>query len=351
MKKVLFVLWGAFLLLGCERPKHKLELLCKSKGNSFIVYADVYDEKVNLNIKRLSRSVMEFRYKNTETNWLLNELPMIDDYLSITLDKVDKGVFEQHEKLRFQITRDKLSNGMKVEVFPSKNGEFSERQQCEFFKMYETDSEKQVSGLSGEKIKEIKNCNAYIMSQMNMVQVAPGKYDFHVFYNQYGRETLIAKDDMFKMAGDNSLYNYTNLNLENNIEKIQDSCEVADKISQLIWQKIFSYKYYAKLQCNGFGIMHPQHGKIEVNVYNDYAIVRNIDLDKTALNKNNIFKFYKIKEVEIRGVKTTVFENYNFGILLSVSEDVRTKKVLGYSWANKYIDKKKNGFYKWNMCK
>ncbi|MBQ8255437.1 MAG: hypothetical protein IJY99_00530 [Alphaproteobacteria bacterium] len=357
MKKILLlpILLG---LVACDKPNYDVDLLCEQSGSKYLVNARTYNDKAVLKITTLDKSLREKDWLKNHT-WLESQIPQIDDILDITL-KGDCNSFEEPEHIKFDIHQDNLTqsaiftlwfasdNNLKMsDGNEIPNGEYMVGTQCKLLIPHKSKQKNIKPNLSDSEIKKIKNCNAYIASQLSH-----DGSDYHV-YDEKGRTTLIPQTEINALFGENKPHFYYVENINYYADKLSNSCEIAEKLKTLIKNKLESVKHSATLKCAGTGkIISPQE-KTSFKIYDDYAIVENLNPyeDATIIledSESTITKLNKIQDTTNNNKQFILFESEN-GIQIDVVIDTNTNQAIEYSWSNKN-ELSPDGLRIWNMC-
>ncbi|MBQ8294584.1 MAG: hypothetical protein IJX89_04320 [Alphaproteobacteria bacterium] len=365
MKKIFVLL--IVLLAGCDSPDYKLDLLCKNGGENYRLRAEIYDDVADLEITRLSKVLRPRTADNWLVNhtWLGNQVPLIDDVLKISLAGTD-GVYEDKGHIKLDIGYKNLTGALDAslwfasdnnltmadgEVIP--NGQYMVGVHCETLIPYKFDKKRDSLNISEAKIKEIKNCGNYIGSQLFSHTVAPRVSEFLVYDADLDRETFLPYEIMESVAGNNKLYDYYPGNSP--ADKILDACEVAEKLKSMIRQELESVKYMAQVECLRAGKIIPDNGSVKIEVYDNYAIVKNLNFDPDGVilveggGLPPITKLFKVQENIIDNLRYIVFENEMENAQLSVVIDTLSNQVIEYSWSN-VKERSKDGLRVWQTC-
>ena len=369
MKKI-FLLCAMFGLLGCDKTEQKVDLLCRLAGSSYLVNANIYEDRADLEIKVWDKDVRNKERLKNHT-WLENKIPQIDDVLFVSLPKNNKGDFEEPGHIKLELNsvgvpsgyanfvlwfaadnNFMISDGISVE-----NGEYVVGERCEVLVPFNSDKKQNTLNVSDEELKKIKNCNAYIGSLLRSETVAPRYAELRVYDPDTGRETFMDDSQLEAVLGENELHYYHNANLKHYADKVLDSCVVAEKLKQIIKPELGKVRYMSDLKCpdTGIVIVHDVEQVGAVDVYDDYAIIKNISFGKDNMLVSEdgydfLMKLFKIDEVVNGDSKFLTFENAVENIQLSVQVDITTNTVTEFSWSDKTI-LSEDGYRIWNVCK
>ena len=117
MKKIALVL-SVLALMACERPQYDVLLVCEDGARGqLLVDAKIYKDRADLNIKRLSQELLREKAQGSSAArvinhlWLYNQIPEIDDTITLSLPVNESGNYEIDGKISLQVGIDNLTGG------------------------------------------------------------------------------------------------------------------------------------------------------------------------------------------------------------------------------------------------
>lgn len=235
MKKI-FCILGLIVLCACERPEYDLQLVCYDRTYGvFSVDAEIYESHADLNIKRLYK---ELRYNSSHpiddsrVYWLIDQLPQIDDVISVSLPATTSGGYELPNKLGLTTRRDTLTGGMTFTLWTGfdESGQIESGSQCQ---AVIAPIDMSPENIPTEQLKEIKNCMNYIGNQISWASTLDERR-IRVYDEKTGREMYIYQDQMNEIFGG---IDPTHLLLQNLYMFPQDAvhaCDVAQRLREYI---------------------------------------------------------------------------------------------------------------------
>ncbi|MBQ7949733.1 MAG: hypothetical protein IJ276_01960 [Alphaproteobacteria bacterium] len=248
MKKVLCIL-PVLALAACDKPKHDLVLSCDDGADGrFLVEAKIYDERADLVITRLDRKLRNKGWLADHT-WLYNQLLLIDDKIAMSLPLVD-GSFEEKDHVRFEMGHNNLTGGLAFTLWHAahnnltmndgeviKNGEWMVGSPCNIVIDRELPD---YGNLQEPDIKRLKNCAAYLNSQMTTETVAPGTAAYLVYDEASGRNMHISKEEMNAITNGVPIHHFSHYNIKYYVDDFKNACEIEKKLKTYIQQNIES---------------------------------------------------------------------------------------------------------------
>lgn len=243
MKRV-FCLLGLVALCACDRPQYDVQLLCTDGTlSNLLVDAKVYESHADLVVKRLDK---ELRYNTLmsignpgDQTWLADQLPQIDDTVSVSLPVTDMGVYELPNKVRFETVRDNLTGGVNFILWHTldETGVFKQGYQCD---VVVSPIDIAPENMSDAQLKEIKNCMNYIENQWSFVVDTPMGEGRHVFDEKTGRTMYIYEPQIKEIFGDIEPSNLFLSGLISHNKDIVHACDVAQRLHEYIQTHIDS---------------------------------------------------------------------------------------------------------------
>ena len=241
MKKIFCVL-GLIVLCACERPEYDLQLACGDGAQGqLLIDAQIYESHADLTVKRLSKELRATAMGQNEyagNIWLGNQVPQIDDVISISLPVNANGDYEIPNKVELDIGRDNLTGSLMFTLLHilDKNmildgveipaGEFLSGSICQVVVL---PVDVVPDGISAEQLKEIKNCMNYIENQI-LWDSTPDGSRIRVYDEKTGREMYIYQDQMNEIFGG---IDPTHLLLRNLHIFPQDAVHACDVVQRL----------------------------------------------------------------------------------------------------------------------
>ncbi len=368
MKKI-FLLCAMFGLLGCDKAEQNVDLQCDLAGTSYLINANIYEDRADLEIKVWDKDLRNKERLRNHT-WLENQIPQIDDVLVVSLPKNDKGDFEESGHIKLELNSFQVPSGYtnfvlwfatdNNLVMPGggiiNNGEYITGADCRVLTPINSDKKQNMPNISVEELKKIKNCNAYIGSLSRSETVASRYAEWRVYDPDTGRETFMDDSQLKVALGENELHYYFNSNLRHYADKVLDSCDVAEKLKQIIRQELDSVRYTANLECVDTGkvFVYGVEQVGAVDIYDKYAIIKNVSFGKNSVvlsedGYDSLMKLFKVDEVVNGDSKFIMFENVVENIQLNVLIDVPTNTIKELSWSDK-AKLSPDGLRIWNMC-
>lgn len=245
MKKI-FCILGLIVLCACERPEYDLQLACEDGAQGqLLIDAQIYESHADLTVKRLSKELRATAMGQNEyagNIWLGNQVPQIDDVISISLPVNATGDYAIPNKVELDIGRDNLNGGVTFTLLHilDKNmvldgveipaGEYMHGSICQ---VVASPVNVVPDGVSAEQLKEIKNCMNYISNQL-LWDNTPDESRVRVYDEKTGREMYITEKQIDVIFDGIPPVDLMLENLSYNSENIIHACDVAQRLREYI---------------------------------------------------------------------------------------------------------------------
>lgn len=252
MKRI-FCMIALMGLCACDRPQYDVRLDCSDGAGGHIqVDARVYKSNADLQITRLYKDLSIVTQSDSpyrgDHSWLYNQIPQIDDTITLRLDATESGTeYAFENKIKMDVGHDRLTGGATFILWYApdtpatahaaelKDGEYLFGTTCTPI----IDPQPQPThNIPAAQRGEIKNCIAYISAQLTY-DSTPTVRRIRVFDENTGRQMYINQDAFDQIFGDIDptffhFYSDKWSNANKFLDDVMHSCEVAARLREYI---------------------------------------------------------------------------------------------------------------------